>query len=265
MKPVARRTVWRDGTSRPDNLAEETPVAFEYNGISHAVMLATPADFEDLAFGFSLSEGIVARRKDIFDVVVVEAEAGVTLKIEIASEDFIRLKAQRRSMAGRTGCGLCGAESLGQVVRKLPPLRPAEPFPLTALYAGMRRLPELQIFQQATGATHAACRVDRDGAISHVREDVGRHNALDKTLGALARAGIAAGDSALIITSRASFEMVQKAATLGVGTLAAVSAPTARAVRLAEDLNVTLIGFLRQEACVIYTGSNTLSMSEVSA
>ena len=253
MKPVAKLSVWRDGTSRPDNLAEETPVAFEYNGISHVVMLATPADLEDFAVGFSLSEGIVARRQDIFDIAVVESEAGTTLKIEIASEDFIRLKAQRRSMAGRTGCGLCGAESLGQVVRELPPLPPAQPFPLAALYAGMHRLPALQILQQATGATHAACRVDRDGAISHVREDVGRHNALDKTLGALARAGVVIAGSALIITSRASFEMVQKAAALGAGTLAAVSAPTAAAVRLAEKLNLTLIGFLRQEACVTYS------------
>ena len=118
----------------------------------------------------------------------------------------------------------------------------------------MRRLPALQILQQATGATHAACRVHRDGMISYVREDVGRHNALDKTLGALARDGVAVAGSALIITSRASFEMVQKAAALGAGTLAAVSAPTAAAVRLAEKLNLTLIGFLRQEACVTYCG-----------
>ena len=159
--------------------AEETPVAFEYNGISHAVMLATPGDLEDLAVGFSLSEGIVAHRQHIFDIRCSESEIGITLQLEIASEDFVR------------------------------------------------------------------------------------HNALDKTLGALARDGFTAGDGALIITSRASFEMVQKAAALGVRTLAAVSAPTARAVRLAESLNVTLIGFLRQETCVIYTGSET--MSECSA
>ncbi|MDO8789944.1 MAG: formate dehydrogenase accessory sulfurtransferase FdhD [Sulfuritalea sp.] len=261
MTPIVRRPVWRDGASRPDDLAEETPVAFEYNGISHAVMLATPADLEDLAVGFSLSEGIVARRRDIFDVAIVEAEAGITLRIEIAGEDFGRLKAHRRSLAGRTGCGLCGAESLGQVMRDLVPLPSAEQFPLAALYAGMRRLPTLQAMQQATGATHAACRVDRNGAISHVREDVGRHNALDKTLGAMARDGSAAADHALIITSRASFEMVQKAAALGIGTLAAVSAPTARAVRLAQSLNLTLIGFLRQEACAIYTGNNTMAES----
>lgn len=261
MKPVVRRSVWRDGASRPDDLAEETPVAFEYNGISHAVMLATPADLEDLAVGFSLSEGIVARRQEIFDIGIVESAAGITLRIAIAGEDFMRLKEHRRSLAGRTGCGLCGVESLEWVTRGIRPLESVAPFPLAALYAGMRRLPAQQALQQATGATHAACRVDRDGAISHVREDVGRHNALDKTLGALARDGIDAAGDALIVTSRASFEMVQKAAALGVGTLAAVSAPTARAVRLAESLNLRLIGFLRGEACVIYAGSKNLAES----
>lgn len=253
MKTIVRQPVWRNGASRPDDVAEETPVAFEYNGISHAVMLASPADLEDFAVGFSLSEGIVGRRQDIFDIAWRESAAGIILQLEIASADFVRLKARRRSLAGRTGCGLCGAESLGQVMRELAPLPPQPPFPLAALHAGMRLLPARQILQQATGATHAACRVMQDGNISHVREDIGRHNALDKTLGALANDGIAAADGALIITSRASFEMVQKAAALGGGIIAAVSAPTAAAVRLAQRLNVTLIGFLRQEACVIYS------------
>ncbi|MCM2288855.1 MAG: formate dehydrogenase accessory sulfurtransferase FdhD [Sulfuritalea sp.] len=254
MKPIQRRTVWRDGASRPDDLAEEVPVAFEYNGISHAVMLATPADLEDFAVGFSLSEGIVARRQDIFDIVIAEAAAGITLQIEIAGDAFVHLKAHRRSLTGRTGCGLCGVESLDQVQRELSPLPASTPFPLAALHAGMRSLPAQQLVQQATGATHAACRVGRDGVISHVREDVGRHNALDKTLGVLARDGIDAASDALIITSRASFEMVQKAAALGIATLAAVSAPTAAAVRLADRLNLTLIGFLRGESCVTYSG-----------
>lgn len=147
MRSLVRHEVWRDGTNRPDDLAEEAPVAFEYNGISHAVMLATPAELEDFGVGFSLSEGIVARRQDIFDLVVAESEAGITLQIEIAGADFARLKAHRRSLAGRTGCGLCGAESLGQVTRELPPLAPHAPFPLAALHAGMRRLPALQALQ----------------------------------------------------------------------------------------------------------------------
>lgn len=259
MKPVVRRPVWRDGASRTDDLAEETPVAFEYNGISHAVMLATPADLEDFAIGFSLSEGIVAQRQDLFDIGIAESKAGITLQLEIANEAFVHLKARRRSLAGRTGCGLCGAESLDQVLRELPPLPWTAAFPLAMLYRGMRALPAQQLLQQVTGATHAAGCVHRDGATSHVREDVGRHNALDKTLGALLRDGSDFSDKALLITSRASVEMVQKAAAVGAGTLAAVSAPTAAAVRLAEKLNLNLIGFLRQEACVIYTGSKALS------
>jgi len=246
-----------NGTSGLDTVAEEVPVAFEYNGISHTVMLATPADLKDFALGFSLSEGIVARRSEVFDIEIEETCAGVTLHLEIAGGAFARLKERRRSLAGRTGCGLCGAESLTQVVRDLPPVADAAPFPLAALYEGMRRLPEQQSLQQTTGAVHAACRVASDGSISHVREDVGRHNALDKTLGALALAD-AAADGALLITSRASFEMVQKSAALGYGILAAVSAPTAAAVRLAEKLNLTLVGFLRGNNCAIYTHAQRL-------
>jgi len=253
MKPSSQRTVWRDGRAASDELAEEVPVAFEYNGISHAVMLASPTDLEDFAFGFSLSEGIVARRGDIYGVDMAESAEGLTLRIEIAGGDFMRLKERRRSLAGRTGCGLCGTESLAQVVRDLPPLPMGPAFPPAALFAGMAALPARQALQLATGAAHAACRVARDGMIDLVREDVGRHNALDKTLGALAREGIDAAADALIVTSRASIEMVQKAVALRIGTLAAVSAPTAAAVRLAEKLNLALYGFLRGERCVAYT------------
>jgi FdhD protein len=240
------------GLSGPDTVAEEVPVAFEYNGIAHTVMLATPADLEDFALGFSLSEGLVERRSDLYDVEVEESSVGITLKIEIAAESFHRLKERRRSLAGRTGCGLCGAESLNQVMRELAPVAAGPGLPLAALCEGMRRLPERQILQQLTGAVHAACRIDPDGSVSHLREDVGRHNALDKTLGSLARSGVRPGGG-LIITSRASFEMVQKAAALGYGVLAAVSAPTAAAVRLAEKLDLTLIGFLRGTDCAIYS------------
>lgn len=243
-----------------DTVAEETPVAFEYNGISHTVMLATPADLEDFALGFSLSEGIVARRSEMFDIEIEEAAAGITLHLKIAGGAFARLKERRRSLAGRTGCGLCGAESLSQVTRDLPPVAGAAPFPLAALYEGMRRLPAYQTLQHTTGAVHAACRVASNGNISHVREDIGRHNALDKTLGALSFPNAPAG-GALLITSRASFEMVQKTATLGYGILAAVSAPTAAAVRLAEKLDLTLVGFLRGNSCAIYTHAQRLQGS----
>jgi len=243
-----------------DTVAEEVPVAFEYNGISHTVMLATPADLKDFALGFSLTEGIVTRRSEVFDIEIEEAPEGITLHLEIAGGAFARLKERRRSLAGRTGCGLCGAESLTQVMRDLPPVADGDIFPLAALKEGMRRLPQLQTLQQTTGAVHAACRVASNGSISHVREDVGRHNALDKTLGALAHADAAAA-GALIITSRASFEMVQKSAALGYGILAAVSAPTAAAIRLADKLNLTLVGFLRGSSCAIYTHAQRLQGS----
>jgi FdhD protein len=258
MIPQSQLSVTRqDGVSALDTIAEEVPVAFEYNGISHTVMLATPADLEDFALGFSLSEGIVAGRSEVFDIEIEEAEAGITLHLEIAGGAFAKLKERRRSLAGRTGCGLCGAESLTQVMRDLPPVADCTPFPLAALHEGMRLLPAQQTLQQATGAVHAACRVGRDGSISQVREDVGRHNALDKTLGSLAFHNAPHG-GALIITSRASFEMVQKSAALGYGILAAVSAPTAAAIRLADKLNITLVGFLRGSSCAIYTHAKRL-------
>ena len=265
MNPQTQLPVTRPDGSSLDTVAEEIPVAFEYNGISHTVMLATPADLEDFALGFSLTEGIVDKRSEVFDIEIEEAADGITVHLKIAGGAFTKLKEHRRSLAGRTGCGLCGAESLTQVVRELPPLADAAPFPLDALYEGMRKLPLQQTLQQSTGAVHAACLVASDGSISHVREDVGRHNALDKTLGALARADAcpelsrrATPGGALLITSRASFEMVQKSAALGYGILAAVSAPTAAAVRLADKLNITLVGFLRGSSCAIYTHAQRL-------
>lgn len=249
--------------SARDHIAEEVPVAFEYNGIAHVVMLATPADLEDFAVGFTLSEGIVAHRQDIYDIEPDHgdngSEAGITLRIDIASEAFTRLKERRRNLAGRTGCGLCGTESLAQVRRAIAPLPPAaEPFPFTALCTAMARLPALQPLQQTTGAAHAACWLAADGEPRFVREDIGRHNALDKTLGALARQNADPTGGAAIITSRASFEMVQKAAALGIALLAAVSAPTAAAVRLADELGLTLVGFLRDKAAVVYTHPHRL-------
>jgi FdhD protein len=258
MMPQVQLAVTRPG-SPPDQdiVAEEVPIAFEFNGISHTVMLATPSDLKDFALGFSLTEGIIERRSEVFDIEIEEAVDGITLHLEIAGGAFARLKERRRSLAGRTGCGLCGTESLQQVMRDLPSVISGPTFQLAALYKGMKLLPAQQVLQQTTGAVHAACRVDAEGNISYVREDVGRHNALDKTLGALAAVD-ASSEGALLITSRASFEMVQKCAALGYGILAAVSAPTAAAVRLAEKLNVTLVGFLRGSNCAIYTHAQRL-------
>lgn len=259
MKRLAEFNVVRPGSAppAPDYVVEEVPVAFEYNGISHTVMLATPDNLEDFAIGFSLSEGIVSRPEEVYDIEIEEIHEGIVLRLEIASAAFFQLKQHRRSLAGRTGCGLCGAQSLTQVARDLPPLNVNTTLNLEALRKAIHQLPARQQLQQSTGAVHAACHVDADGAIRHVREDVGRHNALDKTLGSLARNQINK-EGGLIITSRASFEMVQKTAALGYGLLAAVSAPTAAAIRLAEHLNLTLVGFLRGNNCTIYTHASRL-------
>ncbi len=234
-------------------LAQEVPIAFEYNGISHAVMLATPADLLDFALGFSLSEGI-ATSAQCYGIDVQGSDAGITLAIEIAAEAFVQLKARRRTLAGRTGCGICGTESLEQVLRPLPDLAGialrVTPAALARAYAG---LDAVQPLQRATGAAHVAIWCDRDGAIVAAREDVGRHNALDKLIGALARARVDARAGFVLVTSRASVEMVQKSATAGIALLAAVSAPTALAVRVAEGCGQTLIGFARGATFDVYT------------
>ncbi|MES9939262.1 MAG: formate dehydrogenase accessory sulfurtransferase FdhD [Candidatus Thiodiazotropha sp. 6PLUC1] len=260
MKQQSEFKVMRPG--RPmvtDNIAEEVPVALEYNGISHAVMLATPVDLEDFALGFSLSEGIVNRPGELYDIEVEETREGIVMRLEVAAEAFFKLKQRRRTLTGRTGCGLCGTESLSQVTRDLPAVNSSASLSFNALLEAVTRLPAEQWLQQATGAVHAACHISADGAINHVREDVGRHNALDKTLGSLARQQ-QVKDGGLLVTSRASFEMVQKTAALGYSLLAAVSAPTAAAVRLAESLNLTLIGFLRGDDCVLYTHGSNLTL-----
>jgi FdhD protein len=253
MSAFADLPVLRPGCGwQQDAVADEVPVAFEYNGIAHAVMLATPADLEDFAVGFSLSEGIVGSAADIYDLEIREEAAGISIAIEIAGSAFAGLRERRRTLAGRTGCGLCGTESLAQVGRDLPPLAPTPPLPLAALRQAMHSLPLHQRLQQATGAAHAAACIDGAGRPGFVREDVGRHNALDKSIGTLLRSGRRA-EGAVIVTSRASFEMVQKAAATGFGVLAAVSAPTAAAVRLADRIGLCLVGFLRRDAGAVYS------------
>jgi len=250
-------TEWRhrDGPAAPveTQLAVETPVALEYNGISHAVMLATPCDLEDFALGFSLGEGILDRAGDLYGVEASHAAGGITLSLDIAAGAFARLKERRRSLVGRTGCGICGTESLDQVLRPLAAL-PAPPWRLRAAALAMATaaLPGLQPLQRLTGATHGAAWCAPDGAILHVREDVGRHNALDKLIGALVRAGVASDQGFALITSRASVEMVQKAASAGIALLAAVSGPTTLAVQTAAQLGVTLIGFARGTNFSVY-------------
>lgn len=240
-----------EGTTQ---VAQETPVAFEYNGVSHAVLLATPCDLEDFALGFSLSEGILDSAAEFYAVEAHTAAAGITLEIEVASSAFARLKEKRRTLVGRTGCGICGAESLQQVLRPLPTLARGGPhIDAAALARADAQLGEAQQLQRATGATHGAAWCAPDGRLLAMREDVGRHNALDKLIGALVRARADTGSGFALITSRASVEMVQKSATAGITLLAAVSAPTALAVRVAEDCGLTLIGFARAAEFSVYT------------
>ncbi|WP_265919262.1 formate dehydrogenase accessory sulfurtransferase FdhD [Cupriavidus nantongensis] len=245
---------WRGGELMlgPDEVAEEVPVALEYNGISHAVMLATPADLEDFALGFSLSEGIVGSAREVYGIDIDTRAHGIAVQLEIASAAFMRLKDRRRALAGRTGCGLCGTESLEQVMRAPAPVLSTASFHTDVIQAAFVQLQLRQALQRHTGATHAAAWLRADGHVSLVREDVGRHNALDKLAGALARSGEDIAGGAVLVTSRASYEMVLKTAAIGAGVLAAVSAPTALAVRLAEQANITLAGFVRAGAHVVY-------------
>ncbi len=246
--------VRRDGGGPAvDCVADEVPVALEYNGISHAVMLATPLDLEDFALGFSLTEEIVDSRADVRDLEVVEACGGLAVRIEIASACFARLKDKRRSLAGRTGCGLCGAESLPQAVKRPAPLQSEARFDAAAVSRAMRALDGLQPLRAATGATHAAGFADAGGQVLLVREDVGRHNALDKLVGAMLGARLAAPQGFIVVTSRASYEMAGKTVRAGSAVLAAVSGVTGLAIALAQDANLTLIGFARGDDLSVYT------------
>ena len=242
--------------SEPDWLAEEVAVALVFNGVTHTVMMASPLDLEDFALGFGLSEGLLASPEELRDVEVRISEApraaGIELHLSVSPACEWRLKERKRTLAGRTGCGLCGADSLEQVHRTLPRVASREVTP-AVLARAMAQLQARQPLQQRTGATHAAAFCNAHGEALIVREDVGRHNALDKVIGALVRAGLNAQEGLLCLTSRASVEMAMKAVSAGVPILAAVSAPTALACDWAEAHNLALAGFVRGERLVAYT------------
>jgi len=236
-----------------DLVIEEVPVALVYNRISHAVMLASPENLDDLGLGFSLSEGILASPDELFDIAVREGCDGLEVHMDIPLERFTALKDRRRSMTARTGCGLCGVEKLEAVARVKNSVVRGEPVPVAAVNRALADFAEHQRLHRMTGAVHGVAWVDRTGAIMTIREDVGRHNALDKLIGWMARTGIDATDGFVLTSSRASFEMVQKAAVAGVGCLVAISAPTALAVRLADGCGLTLAGFARDQRIVVYS------------
>lgn len=242
--------------TKNDFLAVETPVSLVYNGISHAVMMCSPQDLEDFALGFSLTEGIINSPSDIYGIDVIEVCNGIEVQIELSSRQFMALKAHRRNLTGRTGCGICGAEQLNQVYKNFPKLDRTFQIDVNMLDHCLSALQENQQLGNRTGATHACAFFDLQGKMLAIREDVGRHVALDKLLGWHVKAGKPQGF--VITSSRASYEMVQKAISCRVEMLVAISAATGLAVKMAEAHHLTLIGFAREGKGNIYTGKERL-------
>ncbi len=238
-----------------DAVANEVPVAIEYNGIAFATMLATPTHLEDFARGFSLTEGVVASPTEIRGIDVHHVADGIVIEVEIATARAVALRERRRALAGRTGCGLCGVESLPQVIRPVPAVQNPPRVALKAVWRAMHDMRGQQTLHEITGATHAAGLANFDGEVLAVREDVGRHNALDKLIGATA-GRVAPG--LVVVSSRASFEMVNKTLAAGHVLLAAVSAPTALAAQLAASHQLILLGFVRGETATAYAGADRL-------
>ena len=265
--PVASvpRIVWRDtGASEgPRTIPEETPIALTYNRVTHAVMLATPADLEDFAVGFSLSEGIVRGATEIGDIEIVSVPDGIELRMTLGGERLDALTRRQRHLAGPSGCGLCGLDSLAAAVRPTPSVPAGEIFSPDMIQAAVAALPAAQVLNQQTRAVHAAGFWTISHGLRALREDVGRHNALDKLAGALVRQAIQAASGLLLLSSRISVEMVQKAATLGAPVVIAVSAPTALAVRLAEAAGITLIGIARQDGFEIFSHPHRINQGKV--
>jgi FdhD protein len=249
------RTAWRSGQPAGGTRAipEETPIALSYNRTAYAVMLATPADLEDFAVGFSLTEGIVQSPAEIEELEVVAEDAGIELRMWLTAMRADAMTLRQRRLAGPSGCGLCGLESLADAVRTPPHVIGEVRFPPAAIHTAMAALPSAQKLNQQTRAVHAAAFWHPQRGLVALREDVGRHNALDKLAGALAREGTAAADGLLLLSSRISVELVQKAAMLGAPVVVAVSAPTALAVRLAEEAGITLVGIARSDGFEVFT------------
>ena len=256
--PVDR---WIRGTTThtTDRVAEEMPVALVYHGVPHVVMLATPANLEDFATGFTLSEGLVGHPREIHSVEVEHSDDAIDVRIGISTERFASLLERRRNLTGRTGCGLCGAETVEQAIRQPPRVTGGAKLSVAELHAALVDIQAQQPINALTGSVHAAAWIEPGRGITCVREDVGRHNALDKTIGALVRVDTDFTTGCMLITSRASYEMVQKAATVGIAFVVAVSAPTALAIRVAEKSGVTLVGFARREQHGIYTHPERLT------
>jgi FdhD protein len=253
---------WRNGQheQRQDYIAEEVPVSLVYNDIPHVVMLATPTNLEEFALGFSITEGIITSPQELLSARVYNRSNGIEVQLKIPEQRFQCLADKGRNLTGRTGCGLCGASTLKQAIRHPGPVNNYE---LTVSAAELRSaltgIKQHQKLNQLTGAVHAAAWAVPGQGILDVREDVGRHNALDKLIGALLRTGKDLSAGFVVVTSRASFEMVQKTAWVGISLLAAISAPTGLAIRLADEAGLTLVGFARDDQHVIYAHPQRLT------
>ncbi len=251
---LPRLAVRADGAAEGfRTIAEESAVALSYGGSTHAVMMATPRDLEDFAVGFSLTERIVGKPADIESLEIVATAEGIDVQMWLASSHSDSLVARHRYLAGATGCGLCGVDSLSEAMRTPPKVGAGIRVPSRALAQAIAALAPHQKLHAATGAVHAAGFWRPDDGIVCVREDVGRHNALDKLVGALARSGARGSDGMVLLTSRVSVEMVQKAAVLGSGVLVAVSAPTALAIRTADEAGITLVAIARSDGFEVFT------------
>ena len=249
----ARR--WKDGASeeRTEQVVEETPVALVYNGIPHVVMMATPVDLEDFALGFSITEELIRTPADLESVQVVRYSRGIEIQLGVAKECEEVIGSRSRRLTGRTGCGICGADSIAAVLKEMHPVPASPPVEPAAIERAIEALLAHQTLNAAAGAVHAAGWASTDGAIELAREDVGRHNALDKLIGALLKRAVNPRSGFVVVTSRASFEMVQKATVLGAPLLAAISGPTGLAVRVAHQAGLTLVGFARGGRLTVYT------------
>ena len=245
-----------------DWIASEVPIALQYNGQAHVVMLATPVDLDDFALGFSLSEAIIAAPDELESVDVRTRLEGIEISLAIPAIRADRVAKRQRHLGANTSCGLCGTRQLEDVIRHPAVVGNGPRVDTASLHRGLSALATAQPLNSRTGATHAAAWATCDGTLVLVREDVGRHNALDKLIGAMARQGIDTRQGFLILTSRASYEMVQKAATVGIALVAAISAPTALAIHLAATTGVTLVGFARESGHVVYTHPRRLAERE---
>jgi len=242
-------------------VAEEVPIAFVYNARPYTVVMGTPLDLEDLAVGFSVTEGIVAHAGKLERVDVVRASHGIEIQIELSASDADRLAQRSRTLVSRTGCGLCGVETIGDALRLPAKLPHTLDISADALYRAVHELGNKQPINNQTNTVHAAAWANQFGELLVVREDVGRHNALDKVLGALDRASTPIKDGFIVVTSRASYEMVQKAAAYGVELVAAVSRPTGLAIRYAQLAGVTLVGLLRGQTANVYANTQRITLT----